>query len=150
MKTIPNCCWSWRLRPARVMWSSEENSAMRPMASPPKAWVVPRRSRPGQRGDVAPKSGAGGEVEDYRVAWAFFKKEGIGAGPATKTPTKRQANSSNGRLWQHSIHFELLPLEMVHRVVIQATDRDFQPIGFQLNLHLIKRGAGENTATDGA
>ena len=57
-------------------------------------------------------------VEDYRVAWAFFEKEAIGAGPSTKTPTKGQSYSSNGRLWQHPIHFELLPLEMMHLVVI--------------------------------
>ena len=53
-------------------------------------------------------------------------------------------------LWQLSIHFELLPLEMVHRVVIQAADRNVELIGFQLNLNLITRGAGENTAADRA
>jgi hypothetical protein len=53
-------------------------------------------------------------------------------------------------LWQLSIHFELLAQEKVHRVVIQATDRDFAPVSFQLNLHPIKRSAGENAATDGS
>jgi len=43
---------------------------MKPMASPPKAWVVPRRSRPGQRGGVALKSGAGGGLEKVTSGWA--------------------------------------------------------------------------------
>jgi hypothetical protein len=58
------------------------------------------------------------------------------------------ASSSDRWLWQLSIHFELLAQEMVHGVDIQATDRDFVLVGFQLNLHLIKRCAGENAATD--
>lgn len=33
-------------------------------------------------------------------------------------------------LWQLSIHFKLLTPEMVHRVVIQATDRNLELIGF--------------------
>jgi hypothetical protein len=58
------------------------------------------------------------------------------------------ASSSERWLWQLSIHFELLAPKMMHRVVIQATDRDVLAVGFQLRLHLIKRCAGEYTATD--
>jgi hypothetical protein len=60
------------------------------------------------------------------------------------------ASSSERWLWQLSIHFELLPLEMMHRVVIQATDGNFASICFQHNLYLIKRCAGEYTATNGS
>jgi hypothetical protein len=40
------------------------------------------------------------------------------------------AGASDRWLWQLSIHFELLAPEMMHRVVIQATDRDFLVVGF--------------------
>ena len=53
-------------------------------------------------------------------------------------------------MWQLSIHFEVLPLEMMHRVFIQATDGNFTPVGFNQNLHLIKWCAGENAAADGS
>jgi hypothetical protein len=53
-------------------------------------------------------------------------------------------------LWQLSIHFELLPQEMMHRVVVQTTDGNFALVRLYHKLHLIKRCAGENTATDGS
>ena len=39
---------------------------------------------------------------------------------------------------------------MVRHVVIQATDGNFTPVGFNQNLHLIKWCAGENAAADGS
>ena len=60
MKGIPHCCWSWRVRPARVMWSYEENRAIRPRAMPPSTWSTPRRSRPSQRHEDGVDSGGSG------------------------------------------------------------------------------------------
>ena len=60
MKGIPHCCWSWRVRPARVMWSYEENRAIRPRAMPPRTWSTPRRSRPSQRREDGVDSGGSG------------------------------------------------------------------------------------------
>ena len=48
------------------------------------------------------------------------------------------------------LHFELLPLEMMHRVVIQAMDGNFTPVCLHQNLHLIKWCAGENAAAYGS
>jgi hypothetical protein len=60
MKRTPHCCWSLKLVPARVMWSYEENRAIRPITSPPMAWVRPRRSRPQKGSRVFLQSAGGG------------------------------------------------------------------------------------------
>ena len=46
MQGMPHCCWIWRLRPATVMWTQDENRTIRPRTNPPMAWVRPSRSRP--------------------------------------------------------------------------------------------------------
>ena len=60
------------------------------------------------------------------------------------------AGASDRWLWQLSIHFELLAPEMVHRVVIQATNSNFVLVSFHHNLYLIKRCTGEYAAADGS
>lgn len=61
MKRGPHCCWSWTLVPAMVMWSEEENRAIRPSSRPPMAWRRPSRSRPGQgRWEFLDSGGAAG------------------------------------------------------------------------------------------
>jgi hypothetical protein len=52
-------------------------------------------------------------------------------------------------LGQLSLHHEVLPLEVVHRVVIQAAEGHLKPARFHLNLNLIKGRAGEHAAADG-
>jgi hypothetical protein len=49
-------------------------------------------------------------------------------------------------LRQVSCNFKLLPLEVVHCVVIQASEGHVMPAGFHLYLHLIKGRAGEDAA----
>jgi hypothetical protein len=49
-----------------------------------------------------------------------------------------------------SLHLEVLPLEVVHGIVIQAAEGNLMPAGFHLNLHLIKERAGERAAADGS
>ena len=71
MKGIPHCCWSWRVRPARVMWSYEEKRAIRPRAMPPSTWSTPRRSRPNQRrGRDGDSGGSGRSGALFGGCWA--------------------------------------------------------------------------------
>ena len=51
---------------------------------------------------------------------------------------------------QLSLHFEALPLKVMHRIVIQAAAGHSIPDRFDLKLHLIKGHAGEHAAADGS
>jgi hypothetical protein len=64
MSQTPHCCWRATRLPAMVMWSSEENRAIKAITLPPAASSSPWRSRPsGGRGATAVGGGEGGSGE---------------------------------------------------------------------------------------
>ena len=60
MSQTPHCRWSWMARPGRVMWSSEENRAIKAITVPPETSSSPWRSRDNGQAGVAVDCGAGG------------------------------------------------------------------------------------------